>query len=110
MSFVLREWSRRTVQLAFGGGTVTTTAGPPAHYRYDPPAPEELDQRAVGIEWKDGTLTYRLIMVKAIVTEAVETNVVRTAAADLPITLGMIGSSGVAPWYIRTNDPAFAAA
>lgn len=109
VAFVLAQWNEETVRLAFGGGTVTTTAGPPAHYRYDPPDPQTIDERALGIEWVDGTKTYRLIVARAMLTENVETNLVRSGAAQLPITMGIIGESGVKPWYLRTNDPAFAA-
>ncbi len=108
-SFVLRQWSKDTVKLAFGGGTITTTAGPPAHYLYTPPDPEDVDERAIGIEWIDGTKTYRLILPKVMVTETVETNLTKASASDLPITVGVMGVDGAAAWTLRTNDPAFAA-
>jgi hypothetical protein len=107
-SFVLRQWSKDTVKLAFGGGTITTTAGPPAHYLYLPPDPGSLDERAIGIEWIDGTKVYRLVLPRVLVTESVETNLVKTGAADLPITVGVMGVDGASPWSLRTNDPAFA--
>ena len=107
-SFVLRQWSKDTVKLAFGGGTITTTVGPPAHYLYTPPAPGTVDERALGIEWIDGTVTYRLVMPKVMVTEGVETNLTRTNASDLPITVGVMGVDGATAWTVRTNDAAFA--
>ena len=107
-SFVLRQWSKDTVKLAFGGGTITTTTGPPAHYLYTPPDPSVIDERAMGIEWIDGTVTYRLILPRVMVTEGVETNLTRTSASDLPITVGVMGTDGAGGWTFRTNDPAFA--
>lgn len=107
-SFVLRQWNKDTVKLAFGGGTITTTAGPPAHYLYTPPDPSVIDERAVGIEWIDGTKTYRLVLPRVMVTEGVETNITRSAAADLPITVGIMGVDGASAYTLRTNDPAFA--
>lgn len=107
-SFVLRQWSADTVQLAFGGGTITTTAGPPAHYLYTPPDPGDIDERAIGVEWIDGTKIYRLVLPKVVVTDAVETNLTKATAADLPITVSIVGVDGAAPWSLRTNDPAFA--
>lgn len=108
-SFVLRQWSKDTVPFAFGGGTITTTAGPPAHYLYTPPSPEVIQEKAVGIEWIDGTKTYRLVLPRVMVTEGVETNLTRTGPSDLPITVSVMGTDGATGWTLRTNDPAFAA-
>jgi hypothetical protein len=110
VAFVLQQWNEDTVKLAFGGGTVTTTAGPPAHYLYTPPSAETIDERAVGVEWEDGTKIYRLIIPRAVVTDDVATQIVRADTAQLPITMGVIGEAGVSPWILRTNDPAWAAA
>jgi hypothetical protein len=107
-SFVLRQWSKDTVKLAFGGGTITPTAGPPAHYLYTPPVPGVVDERAIGIEWIDGTKTYRLILPRVMVTEGVETNLTKASASDLPITVMAMGTDGAASWSLRTNDPSFA--
>lgn len=109
VSFSLMQWNENTIKLAFGGGTVTTTAGPPAHYLYTPPAAGVLDERALGVEWTDGTKIYRLACPKVILTDAVESNVTRTDAAALPLTFGVIGDAVASPFIIRTNDPAWAA-
>jgi hypothetical protein len=110
VAFSLMQWNESTVKLALGGGVVTTTAGPPIHYLYTPPDPGAVDDRAVGIEWQDGTKIYRLILARAMVTEGVETNLTRNNAAELPITFGVLGEAGVSPFIMRTNDPAWAAA
>lgn len=113
IAFVLRQWSKDTVKLAFGGGTITqvaAAAGPPAiaaHSLFTPPDPSVLDERAVGLEWVDGTKIYRLTTPKAILTEGVETNIARTAASDLPLTMGVVGTDGATAWTLRTNDPSF---
>lgn len=109
IAFVLQQWNENSVKLAFGGGVITTTAGPPAHYLYTPPDPEDVDERAVGIEWVDGTKIYRLVIPRATVTDDVSTQLIRTGAAELPISMGIVGDAGVTPWILRTNDPAFAA-
>lgn len=109
VAFTLRQWDRTTVPLAFGGGTITTIAGPPVVYRYDPPDPEVIDERAAVLEWRDGTSVFRIVLPRVMVSEGVETQMVRTAASDLPITLAILGTDGVKPWSLLTSDPAFAA-
>lgn len=108
-AFVLRQWSSDTVPFAFGGGTIVEDVIDAA-WTYTPPDPEVIDERMLGVEWLDGDKTYRLIMGRGMVTENVETNLVRNAAADLPITFGVLGEDGVAPFRLQTDDPAFAAA
>lgn len=108
--FVLRQWNRTTVSLGFGGGTFTEDGAPGSgHFRYVPPSPETIDDRMLGVEWKDGTKTYRLIIVRGMVTDNVETKIARSDPSDLPITFGILGEDGVDPWYLLTDDPAFAA-
>lgn len=113
-AFVLRQWNEGNIVLAWGGGEVTHVVadGPPAvveHWRYEPPAPEDVDERTLAVDWVDGTKHYRLIIVRGMVTENVETKLAKADAADLPITFGIIGEDGVVPWFLLTDDPAFAA-
>lgn len=107
--FELLQWSEHSVKLAFGGGSVATTAGPPAYYTYTPPAPEALDYRALVIEWEDGSKDYRLHVPKALVTDTGAINLTRSDAAGLPLTFSVVATDGTDPWTLITNDPAFAA-
>lgn len=109
LSFVLRQWDIETVPFAFGGGSIATTTGPPAHYTYTPPAPDEIDERALVLEWAADGHDFRLLVPRVMVTEGVETQLTQTAESDLPITLGVLGTAGVDPWQLLTNHPAFAA-
>jgi hypothetical protein len=106
-AFVLRQFNGVQVELAFGGGEVAVNG---SGFRFTPPDPETVDERALGIEWLDGDKTFRLVIPKGIVTENVETKIVRNAAADLPITIGVIGQADEDPWYFDTDDPTFAEA
>lgn len=106
-SFVLRQWNKTTVPLAFGGGAIVTTAGPPAYYTYTPPSPETLDERAMGIDWTDGSKHYRLIIPRGVVSENVQSKIAGTGAADLPITFAITGQDGSNPWTLITDDPSF---
>lgn len=104
INFALRQWSQDTVALAFDGGTFTAAG---TGFKYEPPASPTLQEKLVVIEAVDGAYTYRWIFPKMIVQENGDTQLVRSSAADLPLTLGIIGVDGVAPWHLLTNDPAF---
>jgi hypothetical protein len=104
-AFVLRQWNQDTVSLAFGGGTFTATG---SFTKYTPPAPEVLDERVLVIDWQDGDDQYRLVVPRCIVTENVESNITRTAAADLPITMAVLApAEGDDPWFLLTNAVRF---
>lgn len=103
VSFSLRQWNGRTVSLAFGGGNTVDLGG--GNFSYVPPAPEVIDERAMLIEWQDGDKNYRLILPKGLVTEAVETNLVRTGSAVLPITFSITPDTGDDPYTFLADDP-----
>lgn len=105
LAFVLRQWSGATVQFAFGGGLVEDNGG---EFTYTAPSPEVVDERSLAVEWQDGNKHYRLYFPRGLVTDAVETNLVRTAAADLPITFGVISDGSVDAYTLFTDDTAFA--
>lgn len=112
VEFIMRQWNEDTVKVAFGGGTISRTAGITT---YRPPKPSDaLDVRAVVIEWFDGAATYRLVIPRAIIDGEVNPNVVRTAAADLPVSFAASPSGSpdgvtlaLEPWYLLTNATQF---
>lgn len=106
VSFPMREWNRTSVPFAFGGGAITEPS--PGIYRYAPPAPGSIDERSMVLKWVDGDKDYMLIIPVGMVTEAVETALAKSAAADLPITFAVVGQETGDPWYMVTNDPAWA--
>lgn len=107
ISATLRQWDQNTVRLAFGGGTVEETSVGSGVFRYEPPGPEEIDERAIVLTWLYDTYTYRFVAPRALITEGVESTFVRSAPSDLPITLGLLGTAGVKTFSILTNDPSF---
>lgn len=107
-TFALVQWNRDNFGLAFGGGEVTEDGA--GKYRFTPPEPGPIDEREMVIEWQDGDKDYRLIIPRGMVTDNVETQLVKSAAGELPIVFGVNGEDGVAAWYLLTNDPAFAPA
>lgn len=106
LRFVLQQWNKANVSLAFGGTTTTTPSA--GHNKVVPPSPSFIDYRAVGIEWTDGSLHYRLIMPKALNSDNVESMLRRSEESRLPITMGLVGVAGQDPWFMLTDDPAFA--
>lgn len=104
VSFTLREWSAANVIFAFGGGDVTDEG---THFEYNPPAAgDALYERAMVIDWNDGDKVYRLVIERGVATDAVETTITRTGAADLPITFNVLESAGGNTWYLFTDDQA----
>src|SRR5680860_985390 len=109
VEFMLRQWDANTLPLAFAGGAIATTAavvGPPAvpvYYTYTPPDPEDIDERALVLEWLYDTSTFRLVIPRIMVTSGVETQLTRSQASDLPITAGVLATDGAAPWTIISD-------
>jgi hypothetical protein len=58
------------------------------------------------IDWNDGDKQYRLVCARVVATESVETNIVRTGAADLPITFSVMEDDNQVTWYLVSDDPA----
>ena len=104
VSFALREWNKRTVEFALGG-TVSVNA---AEWKYVPPSPSTISEKALVLEWLDGSKGYRLYFPRGIVTEAVESTLTRTSAADLPVTFSAVDpGSGLSIYTLFTNDVSF---
>jgi hypothetical protein len=107
----LEQWNQDTFKVAFGGGswTVTGTA-PNQDFRYDPPADEDpLGESVVCVEAIDGVKRARWVVYKCNITEAVETQLVRTAAALLPVTFNALTPGNkTRSWHFLSNDQEFA--
>lgn len=109
IGFTLLQWNEDSIALAFGGGSVATTAGPPAVYTYTPPSPDEIDYRALVIEWQDDTKSYRLHVPKVLVTDTSALSLNRTDPAGLALTFSTQATDGANAFTLITDDPAFAA-
>lgn len=112
LEFVMRQWNEDTVKVAFGGGTISRVSGITT---YRPPTPDAgLTYHAVVVEWVDGASTYRLVIPRCVIDGEVSPNIVRTAAADLPVSLAVTPSGNpdgvtlaLEPWYLVTNAAQF---
>ena len=107
-SFTLQEWKKSSFTFAVGGGSITNVSG--TVYRYNfPTGNDDLDERSLLIRWDDSGKSYQIHIERGSVTEPVETNLSRTALAQLPISFKALSSTttdsiGVA---LLTDDPAF---
>jgi len=105
VAFAIRQWARENIEFALGG-TVEDNGG---EFTYTPPSPSELDERSLVLQWQDDDKNYRLWIPRGIVSENVEFQLVRTAAADLAVTFAALDPGDDAPVYTMfTDDPAFA--
>jgi hypothetical protein len=101
----LLEWKKGNLEFALGGGAVTTTTGV---HKYEPPEPEDVAESALAIEWADGTKNYRWHFARVMATDLASFTLARTDPATLPVTVAVMGASGVKPFHMLTDDPAFA--
>jgi hypothetical protein len=108
IAMVMREWNKISVPLAFGGGTIVESPSGSGSYKYSPPNPEDVDERAVIVDWVDGTRHSRLVMPRGFASDNVESNITRGKAADLPITISLIAEDNALPWYMMFDDDVFA--
>ena len=108
IAFALMQWNEQTVPAAFGGGTVSGSAG---NYRYDLPKDDAaLDERAVIVDAVDGAVHMRFVFPRCNATEAVEAAFQRGAPASLPLTFSALApSEGASPGYFLSDSAAFAA-
>jgi hypothetical protein len=109
VSFTLLEWNENTLPFALGGGSITTTTGPPIHYLYNLPSGGTVDERALLVEWTDGTKITRFTVSRGAVTDVGDMSIVRGEAAGLEVTYTGFSSSTGTTAYFRTNAPSFAA-
>lgn len=106
LEFVLEQWDKETVKLAFGGGTWSTvTAG---HFKYVPPGiSDAIYQRELVVSWVDGAKHYRLVVPKFEISDQIETQMQRGQQSNLPLTGKVIGADVGDAWYLLSDDPAF---
>lgn len=107
IAFTLQQTNADTFALGFGGGDWTEpTAGV---FRYDPPADADaLSEYACVIDFADGTKDSRIVLMRATINEAVESQLVRNQALMIPVTLAGLTPDGEdAPWYMLSDDTAY---
>lgn len=106
-TFNLEEWTKDSFALAYGGGAWTTTAGVSV---YTPPAASFLDMRSLAVDFQSQGFNWRWHVSKGLVDSNVQTVLSRTGESLLPISFGVLGATGTAPWEVYTDNPKFSAA
>lgn len=101
---VLEQWNYLTMEVFFGGGTVT---GSSSAWKFTPPAAGVVDTRAMVVDVIDGTSTFRWYFpgVLAIPTGDIEFR--RGKEAQLGITFEVLPQSGANPFEVYGSDTAF---
>jgi hypothetical protein len=107
-AFALQQWNAANFKFAFGGGEITDLGGD-AGFRYDFLGDSAvLAENALILVWSDGPKNYRLVMPRGNVTDATETQLVRSALAILPVNFKALSpGDGEVTAYLLTDDPNF---
>lgn len=105
-AFTLMQRNADTLKLAMGGGTIV--AGTGSDWIYTPPTPDEIDERAFGLEVREGSIIDRYIMGRGMVTGLGDVPFKRTEATRFDITIAALGDDNGDPWTLISNDSALA--
>ncbi|MCZ4117879.1 phage tail tube protein [Streptomyces sp. H39-S7] len=108
VKFQLLQLNKDTFPFFMGGDAVV--AGTPAgQFKYDLATTPKQDERALGIEFTDGTAaTYRFYIPRGQVTETEELSMTRTGAVKLGVTFTALALDDVKPLAtILMKDPAY---
>ncbi|MHC0429968.1 phage tail tube protein [Streptomyces sp. O3] len=107
VKFDMLQFNSDTLPLYFGGGAVTETAAGSGVYTYDIASDPVADERALGLEFTDGTdVTYRFIVPRGQVTETDEVEMNRKGSLKLGITFMAMGNDPADPlatWIMKDS-------
>ena len=108
LGFTAIELKTKTVTAYFPGATMTDVSG--TVHRLDIPSSPGPQEMAFGLEWRDGSITNRLVIPRGEITERGAISLQRGEAVGLEMTISAYASSApeIAIWL--SNDPAWSAA
>jgi hypothetical protein len=109
LGFTAIELKAATITAYFPDSTITEVTEDTV-WRLDIPAAPGPDERAVGLEWVDGTITNRLIIPRAEITDRGAITLGRSSAVGLEMTVSAYASSAPEIAFWLSNDPAWASA
>ncbi|MFC9649208.1 MULTISPECIES: phage tail protein [unclassified Streptomyces] len=100
LKFALLQFNEETLPFFMGGDkveSVDATANPGV-YSYSVPDGPQFDERALGLEFKDGSdITYRFVIPRGQVTASDDIKLARKAAASLGVTFTALSSGDAQP-------------
>jgi len=106
LEIALMQWFGDALIVAFGGGTVSGTT--PDFVYEAPKGNDALRLHRLAVGWTDKGYLYRVYVPRAQLADVTEAQIIRTEAADIPLTFSMLEpGGGESPWKLLTNDPAF---
>jgi hypothetical protein len=103
-AFNAQQVNQENFLVAFGGGTWSSPSA--GVYKYVPPAAADaLQELALLVRSADGTKNNQYGIYRGNITEAVESQIVRSAPQTLPITFSALTpTGGGASWEFLTDD------
>lgn len=103
--FGLLQTTGTNLKLAFGGGTITSLGG--GDYKYDPPAPGTVDERALGLEITDGSIVQRWLLDRAILSNINDLKADKANSIMYEVAFRALDANSGKPWRVISNDAAF---
>jgi hypothetical protein len=102
----LMQRNADTFMLAMGGGTIAETSTGSGVWKWIPPAASYLDERAFGLEVREGNITDRYYLRRGLVTATGDVTFRRTEAARFELTISALGDDIYDTWVLLSNDAA----
>jgi hypothetical protein len=110
LKFSLLQFNEDTLPFFMGGGTgVAPVAGAVGTYSYEVQGNQQVSERALGLEFTDaGSVVYRFVIPRGLVTASDDIKLVRKAAAMLGVTFTAVSSGDSTPLAtFLMKDPAY---
>jgi hypothetical protein len=103
---VLMQRNADTFKLAMGGGTIAETSTGSGVWKWSPPSASALDERAFGLEVREGSITDRYYLRRGMVTAVSDVTFRRSEAARFELTITALGDDVSDAWNLISNDAA----
>ncbi|UUU22530.1 phage tail tube protein [Streptomyces sp. DSM 40750] len=112
VKFQLLQLNEDTLPFFMGGDAVAETTTGSGVYKYELAADPKFNEKAMGIEFSDGTdITYRFVISRGQVTETEELSLTRTASIKLGVTFTALAVDNTKPLAtFLMKDPAYGTA
>jgi hypothetical protein len=107
VKFALLQVNADTLKFFFGGGAASSSG---TALTYEIAASPQVEERALGIEFRDGpAITHRFVVPRGVVTETDETAFTRTTAVKLGVTFSaltpIVRPEQLAVWTMSATSP-----